>query len=164
MVEGVNGVKDAMQIDSGDAITDVLAGNGPTTFCFPSTNCFGATWNSDLMYELGLAIASQAKEKNVQLIAGPGLNLHRDPRSGRNFEYFSEDPHLSGRLAAAITNGIQREGIGAIPKHVLANDGENHRRAYDVVDSLDSRAIRELPMAAFQELLRTSNPVLLMMA
>jgi len=152
-----------MQIDGGpDALTDVLSASGPTTICFPSTSTLGATWNPALMGQLGTALASQARQKDIQVVLGPALNIHRDPRGGRNFEYFSEDPFLSGHLAGMIVNGIQKQGVGACPKHVVANDAEDFRRHYDVSESLDSRAIREIQLAAFQELLRCSNPVAMM--
>ncbi|ETS85834.1 hypothetical protein PFICI_03859 [Pestalotiopsis fici W106-1] len=162
VAEGVNGVKDAMMIDSGDTVGDVLAGKGPKTVCFPSTSCFGATWNTDLMWELGKALAQQARQKGVATIMGPGVNLHRDPRGGRNFEYFAEDPLLTGRLAASLVNGIQAHGVGACLKHFVANEGEDFRRSYNVVDPTGGRALRELYLAAFQETLRYSDPVAVM--
>ncbi|KAL6404129.1 hypothetical protein AUP68_13511 [Ilyonectria robusta] len=151
LAEGVNGVKDAMAIDAGD-----------TTVCFPSTSCFGATFNPELSYRLGQALGSQAREKDIATIMGPGVNLHRDPRCGRNFEYFSEDPYLTGRLSGAMINGIQQQGVGACAKHFVANDAENYRRAYNVIDPTGGIALRELYLAAFQELLVYSNPVCIM--
>ncbi|KAH7156051.1 putative glycosyl hydrolase [Dactylonectria macrodidyma] len=143
-------------------VIDVLAGEGPTTVCFPSTSCFGATWNIDLIRRLGEALGSQAKAKDVATIMGPGVNLHRDPRCGRNFEYFSEDPFLTGRLGAALINGIQSQGVGACAKHFVANDAENYRRSYNVLDPSGGRALRELYLAAFQEVLVHSNPAAIM--
>lgn len=149
-------------IDSGDAVGDVLAGKGPKTVCFPSTACFAATWNTSLMLQLGEALGQQAQLKGVATIMGPGVNLHRDPRGGRNFEYFSEDPLLTGQLAAAMVNGIQANGVGACLKHFVANEAEDYRRSYNVVDPTGGRALRELYLAAFQEALRHSDPVAIM--
>ncbi|KAH6977462.1 putative glycosyl hydrolase [Ilyonectria sp. MPI-CAGE-AT-0026] len=143
-------------------VIDVLAGGGPTTVCFPSTSCFGATWNIDLIRRLGEALGSQAKAKDVATIMGPGVNLHRDPRCGRNFEYFSEDPFLTGCLGAALINGIQSRGVGACVKHFVANDAENYRRSYNVLDPSGGKTLRELYLAAFQEVLVHSNPVAIM--
>jgi beta-glucosidase len=162
LAEGVNGVKDALAIDSGDTVTDVLAGCGPKTVCFPSTACFGATWNTDLIHQLGEALGTQAREEDIATIMGPGVNLHRDPRCGRNFEYFSEDPYITGRLSAAMINGIQEQGVGACVKHFVANDAKNFRRSYKVVDPSGGIALRELYLAAFQNLLRYSNPAAIM--
>lgn len=114
------------------------------------------------MTRLGEALGSQARAKEVATIMGPGVNLHRDPRCGRNFEYFSEDPFLTGALAGAMINGIQKQGVGACAKHFVANDAENHRRQYNVVDPSGGRALRELYLAAFQEVLAHSNPVAIM--
>lgn len=114
------------------------------------------------MERLGEALGSQARDMNVATIMGPGVNLHRDPRCGRNFEYFSEDPYLTGRLSGSMINGIQRQGVGACAKHFVANDAENYRKAYNVTDRIGGRALRELYLAAFQELLVLSNPVAIM--
>lgn len=105
------------------------------------------------MKEMGAAIAKQAKLKSAQAILGPALNIHRDPRGGRNFECFSEDPVLAGQLAAGLVEGIQSEGVAAIPKHFVANDSEYKRRLYNVAASMNSRTIREIYMATFQQML-----------
>lgn len=136
----------------------------PSTLCFPSTVCLGATWNPELLERMGKAVADQAKSKSVQVVLGPAVNMHRDPRAGRNFECFSEDPLVTGRLAAALVNGIQKEGISACPKHFVANDSETKRRVYNVAESLDGRPMREIYLAAFQTLLRESDPMALMTA
>jgi beta-glucosidase len=116
------------------------------------------------MTRLGERLAFQAKLKSAQVILGPTINIHRDPRGGRNFECFSEDPLLSGLLGAAIVNGMQANGVGACVKHFVCNDSETQRRAYDVVETTNSRALREIYLAAFQHLLRNSNPVGVMTA
>jgi beta-glucosidase len=106
----------------------------------------------------------QAKSKSVQVVLGPNINLHRDPRSGRNFEAFSEDPLVTAQLAAAIVNGIQSQGVGACVKHFVANESETVRRRYNVDESGDSRTMREIYLRAFQLLLRKAKPVSIMTA
>ncbi|KAJ5631879.1 uncharacterized protein N7484_011979 [Penicillium longicatenatum] len=116
------------------------------------------------MREFGEEVALQAKSKSVQVVLGPNINLHRDPRAGRNFESFSEDPLVTARMAAAIVNGIQSQGVGACVKHFIANESETVRRRYNVDESGDSRTMREIYLRTFQYLLQQSNPVSIMTA
>jgi beta-glucosidase len=134
------------------------------TASFPNTTCLGSTWNSELLQSLGEQIAHQAKIKHAQVVLGPTINIHRDPRAGRNFECFSEDPLLSGYLGAAIINGIQSQGVGTCPKHFVCNDSETYRHDYDVKESPNSRTLREIYLAAWQHLLRKSKPTAIMAA
>ncbi|KAF3384817.1 Beta-glucosidase B [Penicillium rolfsii] len=134
------------------------------TACFPSSTCLASTWNTSLMREFGKEVAIQAKSKSVQVVLGPNINIHRDPRAGRNFEAFSEDPLVTGELGAAIVNGIQSQGVGACVKHFVANESETVRRRYNVDESGDSRTMRELYLRTFQHLLRRANPVAIMTA
>lgn len=134
------------------------------TLCFPSATCMGATWNSELLSKIGGKLALQAKSKSAQVLLGPVLNLHRDPRGGRNFESFSEDPLLAGELAAAMVNAIQAGGVAVCPKHFVGNESETKRRFHDVAESLDGRPMREIYLAAWQVLLRKSNPAAIMAA
>lgn len=150
LVDSVNGVKGTSHI------------NRIPTLCFPSTTCLGSTWNASLMKEMGAELAVQAKYKNASVILGPTVNIHRDPRGGRNFECFSEDPLLTGRLAAALINGIQSGGVAACPKHFVGNESETNRRLY-VVEA-EKRTLREIYLAAFQHLLRESTPMAIMTA
>ncbi|KAM0276263.1 hypothetical protein ACHAQH_006938 [Verticillium albo-atrum] len=137
---------------------------GLTTASFPNTACYGATWDAELLTRLGGELARQARMKSAQVVLGPTINIHRDPRAGRNFECMSEDPLLSGQLAGAVVNGIQAQGVGACPKHFVCNDSETLRHFYDVKHSVDSRPLREVYLAAWQHLLRTSDPVGVMTA
>ncbi|KAI8163757.1 Beta-glucosidase [Colletotrichum sp. SAR 10_70] len=152
-------------------VADSIAGVRPsgitadlTTACFPNTACLGSTWDAELLGRMGEEIANQARLKSAQMVLSPTINIHRDPRAGRNFECFSEDPLLSGQLAGAITNGIQKHGFGCCPKHFVCNDSETLRHFYDVQASIDSRGLREVYLAAWQHLLRTSNPAGIMTA
>ncbi|KAL4748228.1 hypothetical protein BDW72DRAFT_205812 [Aspergillus terricola var. indicus] len=152
IVDSINGVKGS----------DIH--HGTPTAVFPSSTLYGATWNNALMEELGAALADQAKLKSAQVVLGPTINIHRDPRGGRNFECFSEDPLLSGQLAAAIVRGIQSNGVAACPKHFVCNESEFKRREYDVQEDWDGRTVREIYLAAFQELLRKCEPSALMVS
>lgn len=129
-----------------------------TTASFPNTTCFASTWDSELLGRLGEELARQARLKSAQVVLGPTINIHRDPRAGRNFECFSEDPLISGILSSAIVNGIQRGGVGACPKHFVANDAETLRHFYDVKENLDGRPLREIYLAAWQYMLRNCDP------
>jgi beta-glucosidase len=135
-----------------------------TTACFPNTTCLASTWDADLLSKMGERLVPEAHMKSAQFLLGPTINIHRDPRAGRNFECFSEDPLLSGQLAGAIVNSVQKAGVGSVPKHLVCNDSEFLRHYYNVDMSMNARPLREIYLAAWQNLLRTSNPVGLMMA
>ncbi|KAL2787803.1 glycoside hydrolase superfamily [Aspergillus keveii] len=135
-----------------------------TTACFPNTTCLASTWDVDALEDLGEKLAKQAKMKSAQVVLGPNINMHRDPRGGRNFEAFSEDPLLAGHLAGAVVRGVQRHGVGSCPKHFVCNDSEYMRHYYDVAQSVDGRPLREIYLAAWSHLLRVSDPVSIMMA
>ncbi|GAB7326927.1 hypothetical protein MBLNU13_g10889t1 [Cladosporium sp. NU13] len=134
------------------------------TACFPSSTALASTWNTDLMHQFGQEVGVQARLKDVQVVIGPNINMHRDPRGGRNFETFSEDPLLAGTLASAIVRSVQESGVGACVKHFVANESETLRKSYNVAESADGRAMREIYMRAFECMLRDSNPVSIMMA
>ncbi|KAI9151351.1 putative glycosyl hydrolase [Paramyrothecium foliicola] len=134
------------------------------TASFPSSTGLASTWNKELMRKFGERLGVEARHKAVSVVLGPNVNLHRDPRGGRNFETFSEDPLLSGMLAAQIVNGLQSTGVGACVKHFVCNDSETLRHTYDVLESPNSRTMRELYMKAFQYVFRESDPAAVMMA
>jgi beta-glucosidase len=113
----------------------------PST-AFPAPSSIANSWNTDNAEKMGYAIGEEAVGLDVQVILGPGLNLKRDPRCGRNFEYYSEDPLLSGKMAAAFTHGVQKTGTAACAKHFALNNCENYRYMSDSV--IDERAAREL--------------------
>ena len=116
------------------------------------------------MERLGRQLAYDARRKGVDIVLGPTINMHRDPRGGRNFECFSEDPLLTGQLSGAIVNGVQQLGVGSCVKHFVCNDGETLRKEYDVRESIDGRTLREIYLASWQHMLRQSSPVAVMMA
>lgn len=114
----------------------------------PSGSALAASWDAGLAYRYGAAAAAEARAKNVDVVLGPTINLHRSPLGGRHFECFSEDPELSGELAAAYVAGMQDNGVAACPKHYVANDSETDRFTVNV--EVDDRALRELYLAPFE--------------
>ena len=116
--------------------------------CFPTAAGMANSWNLDLAEELGRALGTEAAANNVHVVLGPGLNIKRSPLCGRNFEYFSEDPYLAGKMAAAYVKGIQANGVAACPKHFAVNSQELRRMAMDSV--LDERTFREIYLTGFE--------------
>ena len=114
----------------------------------PSGSALAASWDDALAYRYGAAAASEARRKDVDVVLGPTINLHRSPLGGRHFECFSEDPELTSGLAAAYVRGLQDNGVAACPKHYVANDSETDRFTVDV--QLDDRSLRELYLAPFE--------------
>jgi len=129
--------------------TDHLGLNAsvPAT-CFPPAASMANSWNPAMGEELGEALGKEAAAHDVHVVLGPGLNIKRSPLCGRNFEYFSEDPYLSGKMAAAYIRGIQSSGIAACPKHFAVNSQEYKRMAVDSV--LDERTLREIYLTGFE--------------
>ncbi len=128
--------------------------------CFPTGSCLAATWNPELLYEVGAAIGREAKAKQVNLVLGPSVNMKRSPLCGRNFEYFSEDPLLAGVLGAAYVRGMQAQGVGATPKHFAVNNQERLRQTIDA--RVDERTLREIYLRAFEIIVKQSAPWMLM--
>ena len=119
----------------------------PST-CFPTAAGMANSWNLELAEELGRTLGEEAAANNVHVVLGPGLNIKRSPLCGRNFEYFSEDPYLAGKMAAAYIKGIQANGVAACPKHFAVNSQELRRMAMDSV--LDERTFREIYLTGFE--------------
>ncbi|MEO0777747.1 MAG: glycoside hydrolase family 3 C-terminal domain-containing protein [Bacteroidota bacterium] len=130
--------------------------------CFPTASALGATWNEALLREVGEAIGREAVAQGVHVVLGPGVNIKRSPLGGRNFEYYSEDPLLSGRLGAAFVRGVQSQGVGACPKHFTANNQETLRMS--VSSEVDERSLREIYLPAFEYLVREAQPWTMMCA
>lgn len=139
-----------------------LFGNSVPATCFPTAPALAATWNTGLIREVGAALGREAQAADVQLLLGPGINIKRSPLGGRNFEYFSEDPVLSGRMAAAYINGVQGEGVGTSLKHFAVNSQETQRMATS--SDIDERTLREVYLQAFEIAVLHSQPWTVMSA
>ncbi len=134
--------------------------SGATAACFPVGVAMGATFDPDLLYAIGVALAREAKTKKAQILLGPTINLQRTPIGGRNFECYSEDPILTGALATAFVQGVQSEGVAACPKHFVANDTEYER--HRVSSNVDPRTLRELYLRPFEMVVRDAKPWMIM--
>ncbi|MBQ9308297.1 MAG: glycoside hydrolase family 3 protein, partial [Clostridia bacterium] len=128
--------------------------------CFPSAATVANSWDLSLAEQVGEALGREAAAADVGVLLGPGLNVKRSPLCGRNFEYFSEDPYLAGKLAAAYIRGIQSQGVSACPKHFAANAQEMHRMAND--SEVDERTLRELYLTNFEIAIKEGHPHTLM--
>lgn len=124
--------------------------------CFPTAAALGSSWDVELLRRVGVALGVEARANDVAVLLGPGVNIKRDPRCGRNFEYLSEDPVLSGDLAAALIDGVQSQGVGTSLKHYAANNQENDRMR--VSAEVDERTLREIYLASFERAVRAADP------
>ena len=149
------GVPNVMTAD-GPAGIRILPDRCVTTTAFPCATLLACTWDPDLMYEIGKAGAKEAKENNIGIWLTPAMNIHRNPLCGRNFEYFSEDPLLTGKMAAAKVRGIQSQHIAASAKHLCANNKEVNRMESDSIVS--ERALREIYLKGFEICVKESQP------
>ncbi|MFH5824758.1 glycoside hydrolase family 3 N-terminal domain-containing protein [Georgenia sp. AZ-5] len=124
--------------------------------CFPSAAGLGSTWDPELLRRVGEALGTETRANDVAVLLGPGINMKRSPLCGRNFEYFSEDPYLTGELAAPLVDGIQSQGVGTSLKHFAANNQETDRMR--VSAEIDERTLREIYLPAFEKVVTRSQP------
>lgn len=135
---------------------DVSVSNSLPSTAFPTASCSANSWNPELLKKMGNAIADEARYFGIDIVLGPGVNIKRNPLCGRNFEYFSEDPFLAGRLGAGEVLGIQEKGIGVSVKHFALNNADNFRFMGNSI--ADMRAIRELYLRQFEHIVKTATP------
>jgi beta-glucosidase len=130
--------------------------------CFPTASGLASSWNVDLIHEMGQALGEESIALHVDVLLGPGNNMKRTPLCGRNFEYFSEDPFLSGEMAAGLINGIQSKGVGTSLKHFAANNQEYQR--FVISAEVDERTLREIYLPAFETAVKKGKPWTVMCA
>lgn len=150
----------AIMTTDGPAGIRVQRSCGVRTTAFPVASCLAASWNLELVEAVGRAGALEAKENNLPIWLTPALNIHRSPLCGRNFEYYSEDPFVSGKMAAAMVKGIQSQNIVAVPKHYACNNKETNRKNSDSIVS--ERALREIYLKGFEICVKESDPKMIM--
>ncbi|MGB3254568.1 glycoside hydrolase family 3 C-terminal domain-containing protein [Buttiauxella gaviniae] len=124
--------------------------------CFPNGSTLACSWDTDLVYQMGQALGRECQEMGVGILLGPGINIRRTPLAGRSYEYYSEDPVISGDTAAALINGLQDEGVGTSLKHFACNNSEYRRTEMDSI--VDERALREIYLAGFKRAIDKSQP------
>jgi beta-glucosidase len=157
LTDGPHGVRAQREADDHLGI----APSAPAT-CFPPAAGLAQSWDPQLVERVGAALADEARAHGVGVLLGPGVNIKRDPRCGRNFEYYSEDPYLSGVLGAAWVRGLQSRGVGASVKHFAANNVEYDRMRAD--SQIEARALREIYLKSFERVVTESMPWTVMCA
>ena len=155
LTDGPHGLRKQVMSDDNLGINQSV----PAT-CFPTASALAATWNRELVQQVGIALGEECRQEKVSVILGPGANIKRSPLCGRNFEYFSEDPLLSGELAKSYIQGVQSQGIGTSLKHYVANNQEFRRMTIDAI--VDMRALHEIYLAGFEIAVKGAQPWTLM--
>jgi len=130
--------------------------------CFPTASALGSSWDVGLLTRVGEALGAESRAAGVAVLLGPGINIKRSPLCGRNFEYLSEDPVVSGQLGAALVGGVQSRGVGACVKHFAANNQETDRMR--VSAEVDERTLREIYLAGFEHVVTAARPWTVMAA
>ncbi len=157
MSDGPNGLR--VQKDKQD---NLGINESEKATCFPTLATLGNSWNRKIAYLLGKALAEEAKKEKINIVLGPAINIKRSPLCGRNFEYISEDPFLTGILGSEYVKGMQSQNVGACVKHFAVNNQENRRRTIDAI--IDERTLREIYLKAFQMIIKKSKPWAVMSA
>lgn len=150
------GIPSIRMSDGPHGLRTEMGGKTLPAVCFPTASMSAASFDKELIYEMGDELGKEAQAKGVNILLGPGINMKRSPLCGRNFEYFSEDPLLAGELGAAFVKGVQSQGVGTSLKHYFANSQE-HRRM-DSTSELDDRTAREIYLAAFETVVKKAQP------
>ena len=141
---------------------EIGIGNSYPATCFPTAVTSACSWDRDLIYRMGQALAEECLQHGVSVLLGPGVNMKRSPLCGRNFEYFSEDPELAGEMGAAFIAGVQSKGVGTALKHFAGNSQEMKRMTSNSI--IDDRALREVYLRAFEKAVKKSQPWMVMNA
>ncbi|GAS87921.1 glycoside hydrolase family 3 protein [Mycolicibacterium brisbanense] len=152
LTDGPHGVRR----QSGSATDHLGVGASEPATCFPPAVGLAQTWDPALVERVGAALGDESRSLGVQVLLGPGVNIKRDPRCGRNFEYYSEDPLLAGALGAAWVRGVQSRGVGASVKHFALNNAEYDRMRAS--SDVDDRTLREIYLRAFEQVVREAQP------
>ncbi len=152
MADGPHGLR--VEVSEG-SFGNIMQKSKPAT-CFPPAVTVASTWDKSLAYEMGEALADEAKELGISTVLGPGCNIKRNPLCGRNFEYYSEDPFLSGEMAESYINGCEQHGIGTSLKHFAVNSQEWRRMVCS--SEVDERALREIYLTAFENAVKKAQP------
>ena len=157
LTDGPHGVRRVREAAGGFGVAD----NVPST-AFPTSVTVASSWDVDAAYRLGVALGRECADADVDVLLAPGVNIKRSPLCGRNFEYFSEDPLVSGVFGSAVVRGIQSQGVAASVKHFAANSNEDFRFVGDSV--VDERALREIYLRAFERVVTEADPATVMCA
>jgi beta-glucosidase len=151
MCDGPNGLRKQ------EGNPDHLGLNGSiSTVCYPTASAVASSFDEDLARKMGESLGDECRRENVSMLLGPGLNMKRSPVCGRNFEYFSEDPYLAGKMAAAFVKGVQSRHVSACPKHFAANNQEYRRMSGN--STVDERTLFEIYLTAFEIMIKDSDP------
>ncbi|MFK7975343.1 MAG: glycoside hydrolase family 3 C-terminal domain-containing protein [Halioglobus sp.] len=159
LTDGPHGIR---KQDLGVRDGEMQFGKSVKATCFPTASGLASTWNRELLHDIGVALGEKSLEERIGVLLGPGINIKRNPLCGRNFEYFSEDPLLTGELAAALINGLQSTGVGASVKHFAVNNHEAFRQTVNA--TLDTRTLHEIYLRAFEIVVKNAQPATVMCA
>lgn len=162
LADGPHGIRVVKGTDADSKEPYTMQGEMYETTALPCEAAMAATWNEELLRETGREIGEECQECGAGVLLGPGVNHKRSPLGGRNFEYYSEDPYLSGKMAAAFVGGLQSEGVGTCLKHYVLNDQESRRTSVDV--HVEERPLREIYLKPFEIAVREAKPWAVMAA
>lgn len=157
LIDGPHGLRKELERAS-----HIGVGQSHPSTCFPTAVCLAGSWDRNLLKEVGAALAVECLSEGVAVLLGPGINIKRSPLCGRNFEYFSEDPYLTGQLAGAFVKAVEEQGVGTSLKHFAVNNQESWRLLSDAI--VDERALREIYLAAFETVVKEAAPTTVMCA
>ncbi|MBH1939517.1 glycoside hydrolase family 3 C-terminal domain-containing protein [Mobilitalea sibirica] len=157
MCDGPHGLRKEISYQDNLAFSDSVP-----AVCFPTASALACSFDRDLAYEIGIALGEECQKEGVSVLLGPGVNQKRSPLCGRNFEYFSEDPYVSGEMAAAMISGVQSQGVGTSLKHFAVNNQEKRRMTVSAI--VDERALRETYLKAFEIAVKKGKPWTVMCA